>query len=334
MTLTALILLFVSNNLMFSIGVENNDKTRVDKKIGNFTAEKTFNERKYNERVDRYTWIGDHWMPQNGVQHFSPKDIRHLFQKENTLWLGDSTARQEYFTMYNMWNAKDVQNIPMQDLNRHIDKHKMEEGIFYDYARIKHCPDRIKEAEYFSYSGQVTGSNCSKSFLSPSISGSGKFDLIELHCLKEIFPRLQNHTSLSRLNYSVIILSMGIWEVVRAGNCKTNETPQLILMRVLDTLKDLSSSSLYIIWKTHGPSGAEENTKGQKTLELIETAQNWFSMHKPLHMGLSDFGFEIYNSSRSFGINRIKGDLQPHWGLQARTLSIQMVTNLVYMQDK
>ena len=133
-----------------------------------------------------------------------------------------------------------------------------------------------------------------------------------------------------------MILSLGIWEVAHPWDCGTansTETPSYFLVELLNALKLVSSQSLYIIWITQGPSDTEKNGKGKKSLELIETAQNWFSAHKPLHMGLSDFGFVISNTNRSFGLDRISGDLKPHWGLEARTLSIQMASHLVYSKN-
>ena len=77
--------------------------------------------------------------------------------------------------------------------------------------------------------------------------------------------------------------------------------PSYFLVKLLNALKLVSSQSLYIIWITQGPSDTEKNGKGKKSLELIETAQNWFSAHKPLHMRLFDFGFVITNTNRTFG---------------------------------
>ena len=143
-------------------------------------------------------------------------------------------------------------------------------------------------------------------------------------------------TSLFQREYSIVILSLGIWHVARSWDCRTGndtETSSYVLVELLNALKLVSSPSLYIIWKTHGPSSTEANDKGKKSLELIEIAQNWFSTHIPLHMGLSDFGFVITNTNRTFGEDRISGDLKPHWGLDARTLSIQMASHLVYMKN-
>jgi hypothetical protein len=54
-----------------------------------------------------YTWQGNTsvWIPPEGVPYLYPSDIRRIFQSENTLWIGDSTARQDYQTMFSLMNG-------------------------------------------------------------------------------------------------------------------------------------------------------------------------------------------------------------------------------------
>lgn len=47
-----------------------------------------------------YTWIGNHWFPPSGVEQLPPQRLQQIFVKENTVWWGDSTARQDYHTMH------------------------------------------------------------------------------------------------------------------------------------------------------------------------------------------------------------------------------------------
>ena len=46
-------------------------------------------------------------------------------------------------------------------------------------------------------------------------------------------------------------------------------------------------------------------------------------------MGLADFNTAMH--PRLFGKHRISGDLKPHFGVEARLLSIDMVSQLVLM---
>jgi len=102
----------------------------------------------------------------------------------------------------------------------------------------------------------------------------------------------------------------------------------------LDALELLSGSSLYIIYKTNGPSQHENRDLGNRTIALIKNAQDWFASHNPLYMGLADFGTAVIQGNRSFDKNRIKGDTFQHWGVEGRRLSIQMAGHLVQTKQK
>ena len=66
---------------------------------------------------------------------------------------------------------------------------------------------------------------------------------------------------------------------------------------------------------------------------MNNAVRNWFYIHQPLpYMYLVDYAKEI--ESRSYGTNRIVGDLPPHWGLEARLLSIQLFTHALDQSDR
>ena len=115
-----------------------------------------------------YSWVGNSWVPPPGVPHLSPQDLRVLFQSENMLWWGDSSARQDYHTMYSMINADDVYNIDRQELDRDINKGKGKRPPEQTF----HCPNRSPQDNMFFDLGQVIGTNCSN-----CSSSIGKFDL-------------------------------------------------------------------------------------------------------------------------------------------------------------
>jgi len=291
-----------------------------------------------------YAWVGNRWIPPSGVQYFSPNDIQLIFKSENTLWMGDSTSRQDYHTMYSMMNAENIQNILVEELNRNINKGKGKHGTMNEGKGFKknfYCPNRNiasgTSAVFWGDLGQVAGTNCTGHNSLSSTEGIGKFDLKwDQGCLKELIPMLQNYTSVFQREYTVMIITTGIWDTILNKKCAVKgnrtETPSDRVIKTLNILKMISSPSLYIIWKTHGPGNTEDN-QSATSLKMTKTAQNWFSINKPLHMGLSDFGFVVTNGDRTFSPNRIAGDMNPHWGLEARTLSIQMATNLVYMKQ-
>jgi hypothetical protein len=158
-------------------------------------------------------------------------------------------------------------------------------------------------------------------------------DLINhMSCLRGVSPVLSNITPTLAKGYSVLVLSLGIWEIVRPRDCRSpnsSETPEKFLIEILDHLNRIAGPSLFIVWKTHGSTAHEDSNlvMRRKTLNLIQTAEKWFSSTETKHMGLAHFGAAV--SRRSYGSNRIVGDLKPHWGYEARLLSIQLIGHLV-----
>jgi len=122
---------------------------------------------------------------------------------------------------------------------------------------------------------------------------------------------------------------MGIWEFVDGSSLHvphSNATHKMV--EVLDRLHRISGPSLFVIWKTNGPSTGEYGDGAVRTKSFIKTARQWFEKQQPTYMDILDFGGEVLYGGRSLD-NRIKGDTHAHYGLEARTLSLQMATDVV-----
>ena len=224
--------------------------------------------------------------------------------------------------MHAMLSSNSV-HVDVIQLEKHINKGKGSRTPCHKrYYPLRNWCDILVD------SGQVFGSNCTAS---PNVRG--KFDLFnDVPCLRGISPLLFNLTRTLEEGYSVLILSLGIWEIVRPRDCRssnTSETPEKLLIELLDSLNEISNPSLFITWKTHGSTAHEQSNLDmrQKTMSLIQTAERWFASTAPQHMGLANFGAAV--SPRSHGLNRIVGDLKPHWGYEARLLSMQLIGYLV-----
>ncbi|VEU44651.1 unnamed protein product [Pseudo-nitzschia multistriata] len=301
-----------------------------------------------------YRWIGENWIPPPGVPYFRGSDLRRLFRAENTLWLGDSTARQDYQTMNSILSAPDPDNVGNFAVMRNINKYK------YSKNETFHCPARQPPVGTgckfpctggleFQDMGQVPGTDAGCDPNPPEIAsgttgnssgvsryGIGKFDFSAHVCFQGIPWMLRQddivHTIES--NYSVLIISMGIWEVTRAWDCRIEGlTSSSVLTEALDALERLSGPELFVVWKTHGPVAGEKDL-GAETVKLQSVARRWFESNRPEHMDLSDFGGVVLDGNRSFGEERLVGDLKPHWGATARTLSIQMASNSVHLKQQ
>ena len=160
-----------------------------------------------NNTEHMYTWIGNQWVPPPGVPYLFSQQIRSIYRSENTLWMGDSTARQDYQTMYQL--IHDGDNNPTRDhLSKNINKGKRGPAEF-------HCPARRQSKDLFTDLGQVRGTdqNChatnattvmlnntdvDQSWSNLNLHNkAGKFDLWNrLDCYDALMSKLKNHTEL------------------------------------------------------------------------------------------------------------------------------------------
>ena len=308
-----------------------------------------------------YTWQGNTsvWIPPEGVPYLYQSDIRRIFRSENTIWIGDSTGRQDYQTMFSLMNGNgknitdDNDNIiglyrDAAFLNININKGKRHRGKIPSHCPARIIPEPEETNKMFADLGQVSGTdqNCSVATTEkqPILDGSpwsrfsmenqatGKFDLMYSMCFDKTKPKLKEKKEVLEREYSVMIFSLGIWEVVRPLDCRIpNVTAATVVVEVLENLRALSGPSLFVIWKTHGPHLNHSNTPtlGKGIISAIHT---WFLEEQPPYMDLADFRWALRD--RSFHPLRITGDLEPHWGLNARLLSIEMISHIVDAKQK
>jgi hypothetical protein len=193
--------------------------------------------------------------------------IRQTFvdslNRKNTLWIGDSTGRQDYQTMFSLMHGENItdDNVIGFDrdktfLNKNINKSKGGGEVLQPH----HCPARIIPEELaIGDFGRVSGTdqNCSIATTEkqPTTDGSpwsrfamknqatGKFDLIVDVCLKNTISQVEERKKLFQREYSVMVFSQGIWEVTRPLDCSVpNVTVATMVTEVLDDLRALTSA--------------------------------------------------------------------------------------------
>jgi hypothetical protein len=60
----------------------------------------------------QYTWMGNYFIPPKGVPTYSPADYLSYFTRRNTLFIGDSTVRRTYGTLFAAMTSNNHENIP------------------------------------------------------------------------------------------------------------------------------------------------------------------------------------------------------------------------------
>mmetsp|Transcript_16641 Transcript_16641/g.18337 ORF Transcript_16641/g.18337 Transcript_16641/m.18337 type:complete len:397 (+) Transcript_16641:42-1232(+) len=284
-----------------------------------------------------YTWLGNTWIPPPNVRRFRASEITELFRSENTLYIGDSTGRQDYQTWYNIMNAMHSDNILVRELEQNLNKNKQIPWHSSANFDNKHCPGRSLPPSGrilldLLDMAQVKGTDADCHLPSTNSSSSfGKFDHGRVRYFHGLITRFEKGFGEAvQRDYSVLILTMGIWEIVDGLSSlhvpNSNATHKMV--EVLDRLHRISGPSLFVIWKTNGPSTGEYGDGAVRTHSYITTARQWFEKQQPTYMDILDFGGEVLYGGRSLD-NRIKGDTHAHYGLEARTLSLQMATDIV-----
>jgi hypothetical protein len=272
-----------------------------------------------NPEDSNYSWTGNHWIAPHSVPTYTPHEMRAIFQRHNVLWIGDSTCRRAYATMFAMLNASNPLDVTTQEIDH--------AGIIDVNKRVwkEVCTNRT-----FSNNTIMTHQNLCR-HVPGAKAGYGKFDMVGGACYKNIVGFVDREVEQPLLleeQYSVIVISLGIWEAIRARDCGMPNTTGAAdhLQLALNALQKLSSQSpsLTIMWRTVGfSSNAVQSDKMLVNLNVMAKER----MINVTNMRVVDWGTVIHE--RSYGPKDISGDMAPHYGLEARTLMAQMLTHEV-----
>jgi hypothetical protein len=141
--------------------------------------------------------------------------MRQLLRKENVLILGDSTARQDYFTMYNLMNARDPSNISYKQLDHGI---KVNKKRITEPCTLRNDPLKSILIVCRQVPGLKRDSNgtASETFRLTSQTFGGAFDMTPnpgtCNCFLDVSEFIQNVSTTLSSFYSVLVFSMGIRE--------------------------------------------------------------------------------------------------------------------------
>mmetsp|Transcript_47573 Transcript_47573/g.115902 ORF Transcript_47573/g.115902 Transcript_47573/m.115902 type:complete len:377 (-) Transcript_47573:160-1290(-) len=284
----------------------------------------------YEAKHTGYEWVGDEWVPPFGINRYSAKEISNLVSKHKILWIGDSSARQDYVTMYNIATAPDPNDILRTHLSRGINVNK---NKIHENCTIRGTANGVPG----QYSWN-TGNHSVRPLihLCRNMLNYSFFDLASaVVCHRDLVPFLdRTMNEVAELDYSVLIFSLGIWTGL--GRCKKdadldavleflNQYTTKVVASRIEKGKSNGHEKLLILWKTPGATAASNTVVEFDKLQ--SEALEWFQENQPLRMGLVNFGHEV--RERVTPPNRIEGDSFAHFGVSGRTLSIQMIVDKI-----
>lgn len=343
----------------------------------------------------KYTWTGNNFIPPNGVPTFTPANYRNYFVKRNTLFIGDSTFRRAYATLFAMMTScndddnnlkvKDLDSSTVIDFNKATKRSRKEVcdnplRIFHDQNYFV-CRDLLNATSWplcpknhIQVNKTVLDVHATKNIIKDQF---GRFDFIQKNCLASVHDFFAEHGAFMN-DYDLIIVGSGIWESLRPRDCKLNIqhfnkelnvtstftlSQEMKIDVLLDILAVTSSPKLQIVLRIPGFDLKNENDEvmlniGHRMRNFIrnlnssspfssssyEFYQNktklpmnslkpysnynsysWQKISANTNFNVTFVDWQSVIAKRSFAEDRIRGDINPHYGLDARLLFAQQL---------
>jgi len=336
-----------------------------------------------------YSWIGDQWIPPNGRPTYSALDFLTYFQKRNVLFIGDSTARRAYATLYGAMTGDDLANIQSKEVEHYLvldvnrakitEKCELSDRAFYNTTFSSDLEEEVKLRESLTIFFLCrnlplpsTATEAAEALKIQPIQGNKlgreklfsppkKFDFLRVNCVSTLLhlftPRPHNNdtskfsddnsstkSGTEKLppflpyleDYDLVIIANGVYvnQMNECGKTRTEDNKIEAynpLHELLHALKDASSPNLQIAYRTPGFYGADTMSEGEGNdviWNMINETKIFFnelraSESNTANMTLVDWGSNI--KKKSFGEERIEGDILAHYGLSARLLFTQQL---------
>ena len=360
------------------VNKQNQDDLAVAGIAGSSTEEqisKTTSSLQIDEHSDssNYTWIGNHWIPPPGVPTFSADQMLEYYQNRNVLFIGDSTGRRAYTTLFAIMNSTDRTDVDVTSIDAHgvINIGKREK------THVPRCTLEDRQMEMRNSSAICrnlpvvnTKTDNTKNATSTENIGEknpgrkGRFDYLPVMCYSNVYdsvigaqhadsPPTTKSTWVFQ-DYDLVVFAMGAWETTRNRDCRGfrfgNGTvirqPIDRLNMTLHALQAVSAGSpdLQIVFRTPGFMGNHQ--QDDYNWRLIRFTNNFFldmkkgseSKRTPsseFHEGANflQVDWGTVVSKRSWDGRRIEGDMHPHYGLEARLLFGQQLMHELLLSD-
>ncbi|KAI2505790.1 hypothetical protein MHU86_8652 [Fragilaria crotonensis] len=318
-----MVVVFILTFLLFKADVplpQQYEMWNVDTRTSTSTSAVVLRESLSNRNMTG-SWIGHTWIPPPPWRLYSTSELRPLWANTKVWWLGDSTARRAAMTLYHVLNNTSVGEI---DLNS---------GHIIDVNKgwlSEPCPvfQDTFGAPYICR--PMPGSNNASEMA---------FMLSSLACFFDVQDFLRNEMNLSHsprtniLEFDVIIIAIGVWELVREWDCRRDgmiDRPTRVTALLQTCLEFTQQTGIPIVFRTSGyqAQANEVQIRNHKhDAGVINNAAMDFVDSLQGQSGLTyiDWGGAILE--RSFGPDRIEGDIKAHYGVEPRLVLMQMLTN-------
>ena len=281
------------------------------------------------------------WVPPAHWKLFSAAEMRKLFREDNWLILGDSTMRRAGVMLHDILH-RDTH----ADLN--------DTAILDDWLRINinRGGNRREWCHRFPNWTRAELPLMCRPLPVYQTNFTNEWHFHFSPCWNEVDwmfenallnPNSFNHQLLRQNNKSwILLIGMGIWEYSASGRCVDKSPKQRDFWahwnetwKLVHDFAAATTPNVTIVWRTTGfahDAPYELALQHQALLDKLNhdatnrilDFQNQHPKHNLIYV---DWGEAI--KPRSFGAHRIKGDIQLHYGFDARMVALQQLANVI-----
>jgi hypothetical protein len=270
----------------------------------------------------RSHWIGDQWIPAEGSRLYTTDEIRSLFQRECTLFVGDSLQRRAADTLHIMLTTSDRTHTP--DVHNDVFTNE-----FFNNGRH----DRGFKKRHITVP-QASSNETSSNGRTGCVDTDWRPLLEDVNSFVDDFGNKTDVYS----DYSAVVLGSTIWDVV--GSKHRHTSAKMVRHLVNETIFKLHNSlpqSVFIVWKGAGwcdncPWTANEELKSRgnnyKIYAMNDQARTTIESLNSSNLIYLPWAREIL--PRSIGKDRLRStDGNPyHYNLQPRLQFLQMLSEV------
>lgn len=288
-------------------------------------------------------WIGKLWIPPKHddslYRYYSPQEMRNYFENFHILFVGDSIARRNYITLYHILThannnmntsiqlaQSNLGNTSMININKKIVSETCRGGSKYlNLCRtLDDSSGMVKKADLLSQRRGL-----------PFNGG----------CANELQNAMFEHDIDIASTYNLVVVMMGGWH--QYSQCKNSTHTDLeawdTIPKFITKLSEIPpQDNLTIVWSTMGTIDTRKKKKiqttkqqNQKHVDLILEHENdiWQHQNQLSTLTVLDWATIMYPRSNPHK-DRIRGDMEAHFGLEARIVFLQMLMNHLVERDR
>jgi hypothetical protein len=233
------------------------------------------------------------------------------------MWVGDSLGRRAAGTLYGiLQEAAKANNHTNVTVNAQVDA--IEKNINLNKGKItEHCQKWLRTKHKPRWCRTTPG-------------GDGDYVYVLKNLYWELLSFLEDEVSgrsKNTENFDTIIIAMGNWD---RKEPMRNESLSNVTAAI-DVLAKLQSVNKTIIWRTSGFHKELPNEYmfevNKRVLDQINSISTRLQQENNTVSNMTCINWAGAILPRSFGSDRILGDTGDHYGLEARLVLVQMITN-------